>query len=121
MFERAQFALGDLSVQVPFQLNTFQEKAQSQSFLVEPSPTALQPILDDAEASHSEGQPLCVDEKVEHGYGARTDLELLSTAIGERPDDIEAMYAYKLQSCPNKLPHDWTQCRFAHDGEVAKR
>ena len=31
------------------------------------------------------------------------------------------MYEYKLSMCPNSAPHDWTYCRYAHDGEVARR
>lgn len=31
------------------------------------------------------------------------------------------MYEYKLKLCPNRDPHDWTHCIWAHDGEVARR
>ena len=41
--------------------------------------------------------------------------------VGESLEDSEAMYEYKLSLCPNSNPHDWTHCRFAHEGEVARR
>lgn len=31
------------------------------------------------------------------------------------------MYEFKLKLCPNKDPHDWTLCMWAHEGEVARR
>jgi len=122
MFERAEFARADLSVEIQSQsAGEKRNSAGGMRFLVEPSPTALQPIVDEEEPKCQSDGSQQGEENVDYEYGAKTDLELLSTAIGERPEDIEAMYAYKLQVCPNKLPHDWTQCHFAHDGEVARR
>ncbi len=41
--------------------------------------------------------------------------------VGETPEDSEAMYEYKLKLCPLQGPHDWTLCRYAHEGEIARR
>jgi len=39
----------------------------------------------------------------------------------EKMEDIEVMYVFKLRMCPDPSPHDWTQCRYTHEGEIAKR
>mmetsp|Transcript_47749 Transcript_47749/g.149670 ORF Transcript_47749/g.149670 Transcript_47749/m.149670 type:complete len:304 (+) Transcript_47749:292-1203(+) len=39
----------------------------------------------------------------------------------EKMEDVEVMYVFKLRMCPDPSPHDWTQCRYTHEGEIAKR
>eukprot|EP00286_Rhodomonas_abbreviata_P006972 CAMPEP_0181329450 /NCGR_PEP_ID=MMETSP1101-20121128/23312_1 /TAXON_ID=46948 /ORGANISM="Rhodomonas abbreviata, Strain Caron Lab Isolate" /LENGTH=487 /DNA_ID=CAMNT_0023438519 /DNA_START=112 /DNA_END=1571 /DNA_ORIENTATION=+ len=131
MFERTGLPGVGLSIQVPFPNDFSATSNPTKPFAVEQSPLALRPMVDEIESSSravevdlpadSSAHTLEQDMNDFGSYGAKTDLELLSSAAGERPEDIEAMYAYKLQVCPNKLPHDWTQCHYAHDGEVARR
>lgn len=43
------------------------------------------------------------------------------TRRAPKTEDMVAMYEFKLKLCPNKDPHDWTLCMWAHEGEVARR
>mmetsp|Transcript_3595 Transcript_3595/g.5708 ORF Transcript_3595/g.5708 Transcript_3595/m.5708 type:complete len:652 (+) Transcript_3595:306-2261(+) len=114
-----------------------------------PSPCALKPIPDEASpAAEPEDQPAGAQPASLHPAGThpagaegaegdgegeadreqaetiasyQTELAVLCAAAGERLEDVEAMCYFKLQMCPNKTPHDWTQCQYAHDGEVARR
>jgi hypothetical protein len=97
------------------------------------SPSNLRPMIADYEATvlvkKKDGEAAGVEDELRDADAqAIIDEQLLAQRImvmckvsGERPIDVQAMYVHKLQLCSLTAPHDWIQCPFAHEGEVARR
>ena len=97
------------------------------------SPSNLRPMTADYEATGpaqkgDDKKAGAEDDSLDDSAQLLLDEQLLAQRImvmckvsGERPIDVQAMYVHKLQLCSCTAPHDWIQCPFAHEGEVARR